>query len=363
MRNGHVDGVIEDTENIYIERVCEGDLEINSGCSSNQTVTENTNDDTLPVYKKIKARYSSHNSVADNINDDSLPQYRQINARCGSNHTATENMNDDPISLYNKKVNARCSSNKTITENTNDDPLPMYRNINPGCSSNQTVTENTNDDPLPVYKNISNSRFNDEQLISLVQQRPALYNFRLPLKQRTKDIKDKLWKEIVRIMNVELSVSDIAKKWKALRDYYMKIKPQIKNKPPSGTGSDEVDSRKVWKFFHLMRFLDDTLEMRQTHTNINAACDTEKPETSTQKTTKKKRASEAELLQTIGEIVKAPIRIENSGNSSCATPTGCDFFCMRLAEGLKKLPYLVRSRLEIEFLDRLHEVIQERGLE
>lgn len=36
----------------------------------------------------------------------------------------------------------------------------------------------------------------DEDLITAVQNRPALYDFRLPLKQRGKKEKDDLWNEV-----------------------------------------------------------------------------------------------------------------------------------------------------------------------
>lgn len=37
-------------------------------------------------------------------------------------------------------------------------------------------------------------------------------------------------------------------------------------------------------------------------------------------------------------------------------PDPVDCFMVRLAEGMRKLPYRIRSKLELEFLNRLHEV-------
>lgn len=37
-------------------------------------------------------------------------------------------------------------------------------------------------------------------------------------------------------------------------------------------------------------------------------------------------------------------------------------FMLRLAEGMRKLPYKERSKLELEFLSRLREVEEEQGL-
>jgi len=65
----------------------------------------------------------------------------------------------------------------------------------------------------------------DEDLfISLVQERPALFDFKLALQYRSKSISKKLWQEIKTILNTSLSVDDLAKKWKALYDYYRKTK-------------------------------------------------------------------------------------------------------------------------------------------
>ncbi|CAG9814675.1 unnamed protein product [Phaedon cochleariae] len=99
-------------------------------------------------------------------------------------------------------------------------------------------------DYIDTHENIAKTGYNEE-LISLVMQRPPLYNFRLPSVHRSKSIDEKLWKEILTIMKVDMSVEAVAKKWKTLRDSYVKIRSEITKKPPSGSGCCTSDSKKI----------------------------------------------------------------------------------------------------------------------
>lgn len=49
-------------------------------------------------------------------------------------------------------------------------------------------------------------------------------------------------------------------------------------------------------------------------------------------------------------------------NKTTEKPSPIDGFLARLGEGLKRLPYRERSKLELEFLSRLNEVEDELGL-
>ncbi|KAG5862445.1 hypothetical protein JTB14_023399 [Gonioctena quinquepunctata] len=70
-------------------------------------------------------------------------------------------------------------------------------------------------------------------------------------------------------MQVDNAVEEVAEKWRSLRDFYMKMRGEMKKKPRSGFGQrDTTGSEKIWKFYDLMPFLDDTLEFRQTTSNI-----------------------------------------------------------------------------------------------
>jgi len=57
------------------------------------------------------------------------------------------------------------------------------------CPNKQDLTEDEN-------INASKAQEIDEELISLVQQRPALYDHRIPTQERTKLNKNDLWQEV-----------------------------------------------------------------------------------------------------------------------------------------------------------------------
>lgn len=62
----------------------------------------------------------------------------------------------------------------------------------------QNVTENEN--------NASVAQDIDEELISLIQQRPALYDHRLPLQERSKLKKKDLWQEVSNCLGGKLNI-------------------------------------------------------------------------------------------------------------------------------------------------------------
>ncbi|XP_024875072.1 uncharacterized protein LOC112456629 isoform X1 [Temnothorax curvispinosus] len=67
-----------------------------------------------------------------------------------------------------------------------------------GDESLNDVTENEN--------NASEPQEVDEELISIVQQRPALYDPRLPLQERTKLKKKDLWQEVSNCLGGKLMI-------------------------------------------------------------------------------------------------------------------------------------------------------------
>lgn len=60
------------------------------------------------------------------------------------------------------------------------------------------------------------------RLIELVQARPPLWDHTLPLKLRGKDVREKLWREIEQELKYTLSIPDLEKKWKNLKDTFLK---------------------------------------------------------------------------------------------------------------------------------------------
>ena len=89
-----------------------------------------------------------------------------------------------------------------------------------------------------------------ESLIDLVHQYPALWD-KQNSKYKDSNYKDAKWREITEILGV--LKDDVIKKWKSLRDTYVRHK-NIKAK--SGDGLS--DSKPRWKYYVIMSFLDVT---------------------------------------------------------------------------------------------------------
>ena len=94
-----------------------------------------------------------------------------------------------------------------------------------------------------------------EALIDLVRQYPALWD-KQHSKYKDSNYKDERWREISEILNVPKD--DVIKKWKSLRDTYVRQK-SIKSK--SGDGLS--DSKPRWKYYTIMSFLDVSLLKRR----------------------------------------------------------------------------------------------------
>lgn len=103
----------------------------------------------------------------------------------------------------------------------------------------------------------------NEALINAVYARPALYNYRIPLKERTSLKKKALWNEVANLMSTMTGTSDVEfvqKRWKQLRDSYIKAKKKEKAYVPSGSPGGGVQNKIVFAFYNQMKFLDDTIE-------------------------------------------------------------------------------------------------------
>ena len=90
-----------------------------------------------------------------------------------------------------------------------------------------------------------------EALNDLVHQYPALWDKQDGM-YKDSSYKDAKWKEIVEILH--LTKEDVIKKWKSLRDTYVRHK-NIKSK--SGDGLSQCKPK--WKYYDIMSFIDITL--------------------------------------------------------------------------------------------------------
>ncbi|KAK4887400.1 hypothetical protein RN001_003671 [Aquatica leii] len=81
------------------------------------------------------------------------------------------------------------------------------------------------------FADTSNEVTIEELLISLIEVRPSLWDSRLSLCDRSKTIRDKLWFEIYEHFGEqeEYSIEVLMKKWRNLRDTYVRIKSEFGN--------------------------------------------------------------------------------------------------------------------------------------
>ncbi|XP_025161390.1 uncharacterized protein LOC112588061 [Harpegnathos saltator] len=229
----------------------------------------------------------------------------------------------------------------------------------------------------------------DEDLISAVKSRPALYDFRLPLKERGRKQKADLWREISVYLKGSYTPTDAEKRWNYLKDCYRKARNLLKKQQniaqrsgAAGTSKSET-IKSSFRYYNIMMFLNDTLEYRQTVTSLRKAIYDSKASTSsalndtdesdevlfinneldcssrsdfsfnTQSVNSKKRKNK----QNVDESEKVLIEALKE-NVEC---NPIDGFLLRLGEGLRRLSYNKRSRLEIDFLQKLYEMEEEEG--
>ncbi|KAM0734473.1 hypothetical protein ACS0PU_011944 [Formica fusca] len=122
---------------------------------------------------------------------------------------------------------------------------------------------------IDVIDNLSQSEeaeiTTDELLIACVAQKPALYDHRLPLADRTLFKKNALWQEICNMMGGIMDITTAKKRWKYLKDCYTKDKKKSNEYIPSGSAA--LSTRKnTFRFYEAMNFLSDCMETRQTVT-------------------------------------------------------------------------------------------------
>lgn len=116
-----------------------------------------------------------------------------------------------------------------------------------------------------IEKDQSSSHITDsddynESIIIAVQSRPGLYDHRIPVKERTHLKKQSLWNEVLNIVGGK-DVENVQKRWKQLRDCYIKSKRKMKEYLPSGSAARSRKNRKsTFRLYEQMKFLDDVLD-------------------------------------------------------------------------------------------------------
>ncbi|KAF5283209.1 hypothetical protein FQR65_LT14040 [Abscondita terminalis] len=147
----------------------------------------------------------------------------------------------------------------------------------------------------------------EELLISLIQIRPPLWDSRLPLPQRSKTIRDKLWAEIYEQFGEqeEYSIEVLMKKWRNLRDTYVRLKGEYETYVPSGSASKK--RKKTWEFYEQMAFLNDTLNYRNTTTNLKLSPSSTSSGDEHKKQRNKPNSTDAAIIDAISRINSTPV--------------------------------------------------------
>ncbi|XP_039306196.1 uncharacterized protein LOC113006328 [Solenopsis invicta] len=114
----------------------------------------------------------------------------------------------------------------------------------------------------------------DEDLIATVKERPALYDYRIPVKERGRKQKNHLWQEVSDCLKGFYSAAEAEKKGLYLKDCNRKARNTIKKKESFVQKSGAADLPKTYEIkpsfrhYNAMTFLNDTLEYRQTVTSL-----------------------------------------------------------------------------------------------
>ncbi|KYM95847.1 hypothetical protein ALC62_13498 [Cyphomyrmex costatus] len=105
----------------------------------------------------------------------------------------------------------------------------------------------------------SNNNISDynEALVNAVYSRPALYDHRIPIKERTSLKKKALWKEVANLMGENENIEFVQKRWKQLRDSYVKAKKRENAYIPSGSSGSAKNDKISFTLYSEMKFLDD----------------------------------------------------------------------------------------------------------
>jgi len=250
----------------------------------------------------------------------------------------------------------------------------------------------------------------DIKIINLVKERPALYNYRI---DRTREIKQALWQEISDGLEGQLNANAVSRRWRYLRQRYMKsrIKKKKREEKVKRIGLPPK-SRKNKKYFfthhEIMEFLEETITHEPGAGRIIYPKDYKKvpkipniikrvvpiaPKPlaiQVNNTDLQTNLVATNSVDNVGPFTfvhipsipspQNPVEIIANDNASNISdepkntvtdydkifleclqrpieqPSPIEGFLIRLGEGLKKLPYRERSKLELEFLQRLYEV-------
>ncbi|XP_063929640.1 uncharacterized protein LOC135141956 [Zophobas morio] len=182
------------------------------------------------------------------------------------------------------------------------------------------------------------------------------------------------WTEIQNTVGLQYSLDYIQKRWKQLRDEYVRARKKVMAYKPSGTEGEE-SVRPSFKHYTSMTFLNDVLDRAPTISNIvqpggsreptprgsreptpggsreptpGRSSEHTKRSASEQHTpTSKRKKTEDDIQQALLKVLQSEDKLDP-----------VDGFLLRLGEGLRQLPYRNRARLEIQFLTLVQDELE-----
>lgn len=208
----------------------------------------------------------------------------------------------------------------------------------------------------------------EELLINCVMARTPLWDSRIPIKERSKTIRDVLWQEIYQEFgsNPDFSIDFLMKKWRNLRDTYVRIKGDSKSEP-SGSAAK---NKKKWEFFDQMSFLNDTINFRPTVSNLPSVRPPAISPGSTESlispvpsdsSCSREPSREPKNPKIEGAIIDVLNKINKNYENQEAQvkPFTTNLICQRISDILDQMPQAPRTALEIKLLSLAFEEAKE----
>ncbi|CAG7785384.1 unnamed protein product, partial [Allacma fusca] len=207
------------------------------------------------------------------------------------------------------------------------------------------------------------------ELILLVESRKFLYDLENP-KYKDKHAASAAWKQIASLMGKGLDATWCQKKWKSMRDYYVKKKRTLQISKKSGQARKKS---RPWPYFKAMSFLDRCLnENESTISNLDLPCldelesrhleevvgrpgepnkeMTETPATfSRVDTTIKKPLKKRRLDASFDEVSDKIIKFLDTPEPVPAAEDHFDMFGRSVADRLRKMPPSTAAYLRVTF--------------
>ncbi|XP_067208771.1 uncharacterized protein [Linepithema humile] len=154
----------------------------------------------------------------------------------------------------------------------------------------------------------SNCSSSDETFISAIEIREPLWNIKLPVAQRSKEIKSVLWEEVCKVMKGKYTVESAKKKWKNLCDTHRRYVKEEKN-IRSGSATKKKNK---WMYYEQMGFMRD-IELVEKNTvsniNINDSYEDEHDENEAPKgqaSKRKKSKTKEEAIDRLADALSTP---------------------------------------------------------